>query len=181
MTTASKITLARIALIPFFIIAALWDFPGHDYVALAIFAFAALTDSLDGYVARHYNQVSTFGKFIDPLADKLLVTAALLIFVERGQMSSWACMLVIAREFAVTGLRLVAMENGTVIAAAWSGKVKTAASIVCVCIMFLPIHGFALLSWLSVDALCVFVIVATTIYSGVEYFIVNRTAMDFKN
>ncbi|MEF9971802.1 MAG: CDP-diacylglycerol--glycerol-3-phosphate 3-phosphatidyltransferase [Oscillospiraceae bacterium] len=181
MTSASKITLARIALIPFFIVAALMSFKGHDYWALGIFAFASLTDWVDGYVARHYNQVSTFGKFIDPIADKLLVTAALLVFVERGQMASWACMIVIAREFAVTGLRLVAMESGTVIAAAWSGKVKTAASIICVCIMFLPIHDFLLLSWLSVDALCVAVIVATTLYSGIEYFIVNRAALNFKD
>jgi CDP-diacylglycerol--glycerol-3-phosphate 3-phosphatidyltransferase len=168
--------MVRIAMIPFFIAAALMDFQGHDYVALAIFAVAALTDSLDGYVARRYDQVSDFGKFIDPIADKLLVTAALLIFIERGQMSSWACFIVVAREFLVSGLRLVAVEKGTVIAAALSGKIKTAASIVCVCIMLLPIHGYRLFPWLTLDGLCVFVILATTVYSGVEYFIVNRAA-----
>jgi len=181
MTTASKITMVRIFMIPFFIVAALINFTGHDYVALAIFIVAAVTDSLDGYVARHYNQVSTFGKFIDPLADKLLVTAALLIFVERGQMSSWACMIVIAREFAVTGLRLVAMEDGTVIAAAMSGKIKTAMSIVCSGIMFLPMHAYSVLSWLTVDGICVAIIVITTVYSGVEYFVVNREALKFKD
>lgn len=181
MTTASKITMARIALIPFFIVTALWNFPGHNIVALVIFAFAAATDSLDGYVARHYDQISDFGKFVDPLADKLLVTAALLIFVSNDQMSSWACFIVIAREFAVTGLRLVAMEKGTVIAAGTSGKIKTAASIVCCCIMFLPLHSFELLSWLTVDRLCVAIIVLTTVYSGVEYFVVNRKALDLKS
>ncbi len=178
MTTASKITMARIAIIPFFMAAALMDFKGHNYVALAIFIVAALTDSLDGYIARHYNQISDFGKFADPLADKLLVTAALLIFVENGQMASWACMLVITREFAVTGLRLVAMENGTVIAAGMSGKIKTASSLVCICLMFLPIQTYAILSWLTVNSLCVFIIVATTLYSGIEYFIDNRSALD---
>lgn len=181
MTTASKITMARIALIPFFIAAALADFPGHDYAALIIFALASLTDSLDGYVARRYNQISTFGKFIDPLADKLLVTSALLIFVERGQMPSWACIIVIAREFAVTGLRLVAMEDGTVIAAAVSGKVKTALSILCCCFMFLPIHNYAFLPWLTVDAICTTIIVLTTVYSGIEYFAVNKKALNFKD
>lgn len=182
MTTASKITLARIALIPFFIVAALMDFSGHNYVALAIFIFAALTDSLDGYVARHYNQISTFGKFIDPLADKLLVFAALLIFVENGQMASWACMIVIAREFAVTGLRLVAMEDGTVIAAGFSGKLKTALSMVCICIMLLPgIYGFKVFSLLTVNDICVALIVLVTVYSGVEYFVVNRAALNYKD
>ena len=108
------------------------------------------------------------------------MTAALLIFVENQQMSSWACFIVIAREFAVSGLRLVAAENGTVIAAAMSGKIKTASSLVCCCLMFLPIHSFALLPWLTVDALCVFVIVVTTVYSGVEYFVVNGKALDLK-
>ena len=144
---------------------------------MAIFIIAAVTDSVDGYVARHYNQISDFGKFIDPIADKLLVTAALLIFVEREQMSSWACFIVIAREFLVSGLRLVAVEKGTVIAAAFSGKLKTAASMVCVVIMLLPIHSFEIFSWFTIDKLCVFVILVTTVYSGVEYFYDNRSAL----
>lgn len=178
MTTASKITMLRICMIPFFMAAALIVFPGHDYVALAIFIIAALTDSLDGYIARHYNQVSDFGKFIDPIADKLLVTAALLIFVEREQMASWACMLVISREFLVSGLRLVAVEKGKVIAAAMSGKVKTAASIVCCAVMLLPIHDYIIFSGFTVDDLCVAVIVITTVYSGIEYFVVNKAVLE---
>ncbi len=175
MTTASKITMARVALVPVFIILAILKL---DYIALGVFIIAAATDWIDGHVARKYNQISTFGKFVDPLADKLLVIAALLIFVERGQMPAWACFIVVAREFAVSGLRLVAMENGTVIAAGTSGKIKTASSLICACIMLLPIHSFALLPWLTVDVLCVAVIVLTTVYSGVEYFAVNKGAMD---
>ncbi|MEA4896025.1 MAG: CDP-diacylglycerol--glycerol-3-phosphate 3-phosphatidyltransferase [Oscillospiraceae bacterium] len=181
MTTASKITMARIFMIPFFMAAALMDFKGHEYAALIIFIVASVTDSIDGYVARHYNQISTFGKFIDPLADKLLVFAALLIFVERGQMASWACMIVIAREFAVTGLRLVAMEDGVVIAAGTSGKVKTALSIVCSCIMLLP-HDFAAHPWwVTVDWINVLIIVFVTVYSGVDYFLANKSVLNTKD
>lgn len=175
MTTASKITMARVALVPVFIVLAILEL---DYIALAVFIVAAATDWIDGHVARKYNQISTFGKFVDPLADKLLVIAALLIFVERGQMPAWACFIVVAREFAVSGLRLVAMENGTVIAAGTSGKIKTASSLICACIMLLPLHSFQILPWLSVDVLCVAVIVITTVYSGIEYFAVNKNAMD---
>ena len=182
MTTASKITMTRIFMIPFFIACAMLNFKGHEYVALAIFIVSACTDWLDGYVARHYNQVSTFGKFVDPLADKLLVTAALIIFVERGQMASWICWIVVAREFAVSGLRLVAMESGTVIAAAMSGKIKTFASLVCCCFMLLPLHSYAFGgSFLTVDLLGCIIILATTVYSGVEYFIVNKAALDLKS
>ncbi len=183
MTTASKITMVRIFMIPFFMAAALMSFKGHEYVALLIFIVASVTDSLDGYVARHYNQISTFGKFIDPLADKLLVTAALLIFVERGQMASWALMIVIAREFAVTGLRLVAMEDGIVIAAGTSGKIKTALSIVFSCVMLLPdqINRFKLLAWLSVNDICVAIIVLVTVYSGIDYFVANKKVLNTKD
>lgn len=178
MTTASKITIARICLIPFFMAAALL---GYQYIALVIFIIASLTDKLDGYVARHYNQISTFGKFIDPLADKLLVTAALLIFVENKQIASWVAMLVITREFAVTGLRLVAMESGVVIAAGTSGKVKTASTMVCSCFMLLPLHGFQILPWMTVDQLGAAIILLTTVYSGIEYFVVNKSVLNFKD
>lgn len=181
MTTASKITVVRIAMIPVFFVVMLLDFSGSWIVSLAVFAVASLTDSLDGYVARKYNQVSNFGKFIDPLADKLLVTAAILLFIERGQMSAWAVMIIIAREFAVTGLRLVAVEGGRVIAAAKSGKIKTAASIVAICIMLTPVHSAQLgFSWLTVDAVCVAVMLVTTVYSGIEYFFKNRDVLNLQ-
>ena len=168
MTTASKITLVRIALIPVFFATML---TGHPIASIIVFAVASLTDFVDGYVARHYNQVSNFGKFVDPLADKLLVTAAMLIFVEWGMMPSWALMIVLTREFAVTGLRLVAVENGRVIAAAMSGKIKTAATMVCIMLMIwgLPAIG---------NTVCVWIIVITTLVSGIEYFMKNIDVLD---
>lgn len=170
MTTASKITMVRLVMIPLFFVTMLWDFTGHMWMSLAIFILASLTDFVDGYVARKYNQVSNFGKFVDPLADKLLVTAAMLIFVEWGQMPAWATMIILAREFAVTGLRLIAVENGRVIAAGWSGKVKTAVSMVCLCIMMTPWH-------IAADTICWILMVVLTLYSGAEYFIKNKDVL----
>ena len=140
--------------------------PGANYWALGIFIAASLTDTLDGYIARHYNQITDFGKFMDPLADKMLVVAALLWFVEIGQMPGWALLVVIVREFAVSGLRMIAADKGRVIAAGWSGKVKTASTMVCIVLMFLPIEPLF-------NQICLAVIVLTTIYSGVEYFLKN--------
>ena len=134
MTTANKITILRIVLIPVFLVLA---YMGHMYAALAVYIIACVSDFADGYIARHYNQISNFGKFMDPLADKMLVLAAMCFFIENGQMPGWAVAVVLLREFAVSGMRLVAVEQGTVIAAAWSGKVKTAATMVCLCAMLL--------------------------------------------
>ena len=145
-----------------------WGFPGANYVALAIFVIASLTDWLDGKIARSRNLVTDFGKFADPLADKMLVTAAMLWFVETGRMPAWALLIVICREFAVSGLRMIASDKGKVIAAGWSGKVKTASTMVCIILMFL-IPGVALL-----DGVCVGLITLTTLYSGVEYFVKNK-------
>ena len=170
MTTASKITIVRVALIPAYMVlmylssvyGALWR-----WLALAVFMIASLTDYVDGHIARKYNQVTDFGKFLDPLADKLLVIAAMVIFCEWGIMPSWALMLVLTREFAVTGLRLVAVGNGTVIAAGKSGKIKTASTMVGLCILM----AFPLIGWLAWTVTAV--IVLTTVYSGVEYFVQN--------
>ena len=170
MNTANKLTILRVVMIPAFLLVLYLDVPGANYWALAIFAAASITDTLDGYIARHYNQITDFGKFMDPLADKLLVVSAMLWFIQSGQMPAWAVLIVVAREFAVTGLRLVAVDNGRVIAAGWSGKVKTASTMVCVVLMFLPIPP-----WLNTA--CIAVIVVTTIWSGVEYFAKNRDVM----
>ena len=170
MTLASKITLIRVLLIPAYMAtmylsggqAGLWM-----YISLAIFIVASLTDFVDGYIARHYNQTTDFGKFLDPLADKLLTIAAMCMFCEWGVFPAWALMLVLTREFAVTGLRLVAVQKGNVIAAGWSGKVKTASTMVGLCAM-MALPGISWLNWLVIA-----VIVITTVYSGVEYFIQN--------
>jgi len=163
----NKLTVLRILLIPVFMVVLYWDFPGANYAALVIFILASLTDLLDGKIARARNLVTDFGKFADPLADKMLVTAAMLWFVEIGLMPAWALLIVICREFAVSGLRMLASDAGRVIAAGWSGKVKTASTMVCVVLMFLPIPAV-------VNAVCVWVIVLTTLYSGVEYFMKNK-------
>ena len=171
MTTANKITIFRVILIPVFLVLMYLRFPGHTYWAFGVFVLASLSDFADGYIARHYNQVSDFGKFMAPLADKLLVVAAMLLFVEQHQMPAWALLLVVAREFAVTGLRLIAVDNGRVIAAAKSGKVKTASTMVCICLMLLLSNAATL------RLVCVWIILLTTIYSGVEYFIKNRDVL----
>ena len=166
MNTANKLTILRVVMIPAFLLVLYLDVPWANYWALAIFAAASVTDTLDGYIARHYNQITDFGKFMDPLADKCRVTAAMLWFVEVGQMPAWALLVVIVREFGVSGLRMVAADKGRVIAAGWSGKVKTAATMVCVILMLLPLPDI-------VNEICTAVIVLTTVYSGVEYFMKN--------
>ena len=170
MNLPNKLTLLRIVLILPFLLVLYLDVPLAPYIALAIFVLASLTDMLDGQIARKRGLVTDFGKFADPLADKMLVTAALLWFVEIGQMPGWALLVVIVREFAVSGLRMVASDKGRVIAAGWSGKVKTASTMVCIVLMFLPIPA-------AVNTLCVAVIVVTTICSGVEYFLKNRDCL----
>lgn len=171
MNTANKLTLLRVILIPVYLVIWYLDFVGNNLVALAIFIIASVTDFIDGYVARHYNQVTDFGKFMDPLADKVLVITSMICFCAMGRFPAWALVIVIAREFAVSGLRLVAVDNGRVIAAGWSGKVKTFATMVCLCIMHLPIWDW--LMWV-----CVIVIAATTLYSGVEYFVKNKDVLN---
>ncbi len=170
MTTASKITMVRVLMIPLFMVtmylsqgqAGLWM-----YISLAIFIIASLTDFIDGYIARHYNQTTDFGKFLDPLADKLLTIAAMTMFCEWGAFPAWALMIVLTREFAVTGLRLIAVQKGTVIAAGWSGKVKTASTMVGLCVMMALPHIQIL------STIVMVMIVATTLYSGIEYFVQN--------
>ena len=163
-TTANKITMLRIVLIPVFLVLAYSDMM---MAALAVYIIACLSDFADGYIARHYNQISNFGKFMDPLADKMLVLAAMCFFVENGQMAGWAVAVVLFREFAVSGMRLLAVEQGQVIAAAWSGKIKTAATMVCLILMILINNNV-------LNIVSTVIIVATTVYSGIEYFYVNR-------
>ena len=167
MNLPNRLTVMRMILVPFFVAAVLYPFPHHFLIAFILFAVASYTDHLDGKIARKRNLITNFGKFMDPLADKCLVTAAMLWFVEIGQMPGWALLVVIIREFGVSGLRMVAADKGRVIAAGWSGKVKTASTMVCIVLMFLPIPA-------ELNLACVAVIVLTTIYSGVEYFVKNR-------
>ena len=170
MTTASKITLVRVAMIPVYMVfmylsggvSGLWM-----WLALGVFILASLTDYIDGQIARKCHQVIDFGKFLDPLADKLLTIAAMTMFCEWQIFPAWALMIVLTREFAVTGLRLVAVGNGTVIAAGWSGKVKTASTMIGLCVM-MAFPTVMELNWIVIG-----MIVLTTVYSGVEYFVQN--------
>lgn len=195
MTTANKLTILRVVMIPAYIILMLLDFPGHKWIALGVFILASLTDFLDGHIARKYNQITTFGKFMDPLADKLLVTAALILFVQWRQVPAWIAIIILAREFGVTALRLVAASDGTVIAAGISGKVKTFSSMVCLCLMMTPWHDLVLIPFgpstpligaaltssqhslvqipaaFTLDWLCNLVMLITTVWSGAEYFV----------
>lgn len=170
MTLATKITLIRVAFIPAYLVL-MYLSGGHAnlymWLALGIFILASITDYVDGHIARKYHQVSDFGKFLDPLADKLLTLAAMTMFCQWGTFPAWALMIVLTREFAVSGLRMVAGPKGKVIAAGKSGKFKTASSMIGLCVlMAFPENIYV--AW-TVIAL----IVLTTVYSGVEYFIQN--------
>ena len=172
MNTPNKLTMLRVVLIPVFLVVLYLDFAYANLVAMGIFVVASFTDFLDGHIARKLNIVTDFGKFMDPLADKVLVFAAMMWFVELGVMPAWAVLIVIVREFAVTGLRLIAVGDGVVIAAAKSGKVKTAVTMVCLIAMFLALPPFA-------NAVGTGLIVATTLYSGIEYFVVNKQLLNW--
>lgn len=170
MTTASKITCIRVAFIPVYMV--FMYLSGGEpnmwmWLSLGVFILASLTDFIDGQVARKFDQVSDFGKFLDPLADKLLVIAALTMFCEWGKVPAWALMIVLTREFAVTGLRLVAVGKDKVIAAGWSGKVKTASTMIGLCVQM----AFPTIDWVTWAVTGI--IVVTTVYSGVEYFVQN--------
>lgn len=170
MTTASKITLIRVVFIPlymFFMHMSGGEANTWMWLALGVFILASITDYIDGYIARKYQQVSDFGKFLDPLADKLLVLSAMAMLCQWDRLAAWALMVVLTREFAVTGLRLVAVGKGKVIAAGWSGKVKTASTMIGLCVLM----AFPTFYWL--DRAVMFVIVVTTVYSGIEYFVQN--------
>jgi len=185
---ANRITLARISLVPivmFFLLVRVdlgsFEFFGHRYAvsdltAAAIFSIAALTDGLDGYIARSRKMVTDFGKFLDPLADKLLISSVLISLVEMGRVAAWVAIIIISREFAVTGLRMVAAANGTVIAASKTAKVKTALQILAVVALILDNFPFSSLE-LPIDQWLVYAMVVMTVYSGVEYFVRNKHAI----
>lgn len=171
MNLANKLTVLRVVLIPVFLVLL---YLGLTYIALAVFIIASITDYVDGKIARSRNLVTDFGKFMDPLADKILVFAALIWFTAAGSFPAWALVIVAAREFAISGLRMLAASSGKVIAAAWSGKIKTAATMVCIIVMFLPIPSV-------VYTICTWIIVITTVYSGAEYFIKNKSVISLDN
>ncbi|MCD8086813.1 MAG: CDP-diacylglycerol--glycerol-3-phosphate 3-phosphatidyltransferase [Clostridiales bacterium] len=175
MNLANKITMARVFLIPVFVVLCYWDFPYHQLAALVVFIIASISDFIDGHLARSRDMITDFGKFMDPIADKMLTMSALCMFVGWGRTPAWVLLLILAREFAVSALRLIAVDNGKVIAAAWSGKVKTASTMVCIILMLAVTESTIL------DFLCNLVMLVTTVYSGVEYFVKNKEVMNWSD
>lgn len=169
MNIANKITMLRIAMIPFFMVLMLIQFPYHMEAALGVFLLASLTDKLDGHLARKYNLITDFGKFMDPLADKLLVTGAFVILIQLGRIEAWIVFVILAREFAVSGLRSLAAAQNVVIAASNFGKIKTVIQIVAICILMLDNFPFNLIN-LPVDMISVYLMLIVTIWSGLDYF-----------
>ncbi len=175
MNLPNKLTILRVILIPVFLLVLfLAPVPTNRYVAVAIFVVASLTDFLDGYLARRWNLVSNFGKFMDPLADKLLVMAALVSMVELGDLPSWVVIIILAREFAITGFRTLAMEANIVMAASWWGKVKTTVQMIMIIVVLLELP-FAFMG--AVETILVALAVFFTIVSGVDYIVKNRQVL----
>ncbi len=171
MNIANKLTVLRVVLIPFFLLA-LYLLKGDlaNYTAVSIFIIASVTDWFDGYLARSKNLVTDFGKFMDPLADKLLVSAALIYFVEQGMVPAWIVIVIISREFAISGVRLVAATNGKVIAANWWGKIKTFTTLIMIIVLLFHFNfeGIKLVEMILIYASLLF-----TVVSGTEYIIKN--------
>lgn len=185
MTTANKITILRIILVPVFMAFLLADNMAYKVIALGIFIIAAASDGIDGYIARHHNQITTFGKFMDPLADKMLTTSALLILLEQGRITwlgSVAVMLVLAREFMVAGLRMVAGAEGEVIAASMFGKIKTVAQMFAIiaAILLMNENWFAPAPSLLITNILIWVSTIITVVSGIDYLWKNRGVFSSK-
>ena len=182
MNLPNKLTIFRVILIVPFVVLLLCNHANAvwisgisgwaDYLALAIFIIASLTDLLDGHIARKYNLITNFGKFMDPMADKLLVCAALICLVEMGRIPSWVVIIIISREFIISGFRLIASDNGVVIAASYWGKFKTTFQMIMVCLMIADISQIAI-----VTQVVMWIALALTVISLVDYLWKNRAVM----
>ncbi|RKD27726.1 CDP-diacylglycerol--glycerol-3-phosphate 3-phosphatidyltransferase [Caminicella sporogenes DSM 14501] len=176
MNLANKLTIARIFLIPIFMVFLLSKIPYGITIAALIFILAALTDSLDGYIARSRNQITKLGKFMDPLADKLLVTAALVSFVQMGKLPAWVVVIIISREFTISVFRAIAAAEGIVIAASPWGKAKTISQIVMIISILFNNYPFSLIN-LPFNTIATWIAVILTIISGVDYIYVNKKVL----
>lgn len=188
MNLPNKITVSRICLIPIFVIVMLFDFgwgtirfigaemPVHHFIGALIFILASTTDWIDGHFARKYNLVTTLGKFLDPLADKLLVSAAFIMLVELGMAPAWVIIVILSREFAVTGLRSILAGEGKIVAASKLGKIKTWTQIVAISALLLHNTIFILLG-IPFDMIALYVALFFTIWSGWDYFYLNRRVL----
>ena len=176
MNLANKITIFRVFLVPLFMIVLYSNTSYSTYVAAGIFIFASLTDTLDGYIARSRNMITDFGKFIDPLADKVLVSAALISLVELGKVPGWVVVIIIAREFTITGFRVIAASSGITIAASSLGKIKTITQLVAIIMLLTNNYPFNKLN-IPLDIIMLYISLFFTVLSGVEYIYKNKTVL----
>jgi len=176
MNLPNKLTILRVCMIPFFLVFMLTDIAGDAgrYIAAAIFIVASMTDWFDGYLARKHNLVTNFGKFMDPLADKLLVCAAMICLIETGNLPAWIVVVIISREFIISGFRLIASDNGIVIAASYWGKFKTVSQMVMIILLIINLSSpvFDVL-----ETAFVYIALALTIISLVDYVVKNKTVL----
>ena len=178
MNLPNKLTIFRVILIPFFVVFMLAPIcPGYaNYIAVAIFIVASLTDLLDGKIARKYNLVTNFGKFMDPLADKLLVCSAMICLIQTGQLAAWIVVIIIAREFIISGFRLVASDNGIVIAASWWGKSKTISQMIMIILLIADIPALSVL-----NTVLIWVALILTVVSLIDYLVKNKNVLSMQN
>ena len=178
MNLPNKLTIFRVILIPFFVVFMLAPIcPGYaNYIAVAIFIVASLTDLLDGKIARKYNLVTDFGKFMDPLADKLLVCSAMICLIELDRLAAWIVIVIIAREFIISGFRLVASDNGIVIAASWWGKSKTISQMIMIILLIADIPALSVL-----NTVLIWVALILTVVSLIDYLVKNKNVLSMQN
>lgn len=174
MNLPNKLTILRVVMIPFFVFFMMYDVAGEasKWIALVLFVLASFTDLLDGYLARKYDIVTNFGKFMDPLADKLLVCAAMICLVGMGRLSAVIVIIIISREFIISGFRLIASDNGTVIAASYWGKFKTVFQMLMICLLIADIGAIGILT-----SIIVYIALILTIVSLIDYLVKNRSVM----
>ena len=178
MNAPNMLTILRVVMIPFFVAFLLLDITEYDkYIALAIFIAASFTDTLDGYLARKNNQVTNFGKFMDPLANKLLVSAAMICLVELDMIPSWVVIVIISREFIISGFRLVASDNGIVIAASWWGKIKTVSQMVMIILLIGDFGGV----FTMLEQVFIYIALILTVISLIDYIAKNKQVLKMQD
>ena len=179
MNTPNKLTLLRVIMIPFFVVCMLCPIAGKatKWIALALFVVASATDALDGYLARRDNLVTNFGKFMDPLADKLLVCSALICFIELDKIPCWVVIIIIAREFIISGFRLVASDNGIVIAASYWGKVKTICQMVMIIVVIADLGGVFGIA----EQILIYLSLILTVVSLIDYLVKNKSVLSMQS
>lgn len=182
MNTANKITMIRVILVPIFMVLLMIDNALCQYLSLGVFVLASVTDAIDGHIARKYNQVTTFGKFVDPLADKVLTTSAFLILMHYDRMSVWALMIVLVREFAVSGIRLVAAGDGKIVAASMWGKLKTVSQMIAIIVAILLLNTNTIIGIKSyiISDILIWISILFTLISGIDYIAKNWNLLKMK-